>query len=417
MRDWLTIILSLCTLSVSAQQLTLKECIEEGLERSYQIRMVKIEEKQAENNNTWSYAGALPTLNLGGTYSGSVNGGVNHNFNATLRAEWTLFNGFSILSTHSRLEEMQRMGTIQSRIAIENYIADVAAEYYNLVRQNLRLKNLNYAVALSRERMRIIEARYDIGNNSKLELRQAQVYFNADSAKSLKQQELVASAKIRINRLLANDNTDYDFNIADTIITLIDSLDYGKLYESMMATNSSILRASSNKTLAELDKKSIVSRNYPYLKVNAGYGYNGTIGGVATRSSWGPTFGATVGMSIIDGKQRTQQRNATLNILHTELERENVELQLISNLDDLWQAYQNNLLLLNLERENLLTARENHQIAYERYMLGNLSGIEMREAQKSMLDAEESLLQVEYDIKLCEISLLQLSGALTNYIE
>ena len=46
-----------------------------------------------------------------------------------------------------------------------------------------------------------------------------------------------------------------------------------------------------------------------------------------------------------------------------------------------------------------------------RYMLGNLSGIEMREAQKSLLDAEERILSAEYDTKLCEISLLQYQSA------
>ena len=61
--------------------------------------------------------------------------------------------------------------------------------------------------------------------------------------------------------------------------------------------------------------------------------------------------------------------------------------------------------MLKLERQNLVAAKENHEIAMERYMLGNLSGIEMREAQKSLLDAEERILSAEYDTKLCEISL------------
>ena len=39
--------------------------------------------------------------------------------------------------------------------------------------------------------------------------------------------------------------------------------------------------------------------------------------------------------------------------------------------------------MLKLERQNLVAAKENHEIAMERYMLGNLSGIEMREAQKT----------------------------------
>ena len=64
--------------------------------------------------------------------------------------------------------------------------------------------------------------------------------------------------------------------------------------------------------------------------------------------------------------------------------------------------------MLNLERQNLVAAKENHEIAMERYMLGNLSGIEMR---------EERILSAEYDTKLCEISLLQISGKVEQYLE
>ena len=41
----------------------------------------------------------------------------------------------------------------------------------------------------------------------------------------------------------------------------------------------------------------------------------------------------------------------------------------------------------------------------------------MREAQQSLLDAEERLLSVEYDTKLCEISLMQISGKITSFIK
>ena len=53
----------------------------------------------------------------------------------------------------------------------------------------------------------------------------------------------------------------------------------------------------------------------------------------------------------------------------------------------------------------------------ERYMLGDLSGIEMREAQKSLLDAEERLLTATYNTKLCEISLMQISGRIKEYLQ
>jgi len=51
----------------------------------------------------------------------------------------------------------------------------------------------------------------------------------------------------------------------------------------------------------------------------------------------------------------------------------------------------------------------------ERYRLGNLSGLDLREVQKSLLDANERLLSVEYQAKIAEISLLQISGNIMNY--
>ena len=50
--------------------------------------------------------------------------------------------------------------------------------------------------------------------------------------------------------------------------------------------------------------------------------------------------------------------------------------------------------------------------------MGNLSGIEMREAQKSLLDAEERILSAEYDTKIMMKSpLLQISGKVARYME
>lgn len=41
----------------------------------------------------------------------------------------------------------------------------------------------------------------------------------------------------------------------------------------------------------------------------------------------------------------------------------------------------------------------------------------MREAQKSLLDAEERILSAQYNTKLCEISLLQISGGILHYLD
>ncbi len=424
------------SLGSSAQIMTLKDCLETGIRESYQIRLVNISEEKAANNDSWLYAGGGPTLSATGSYSGnlsssdatlasdgstvSTRGVLDHTLNAQLRAEWTVFDGFSIQATRDRMEELHNQGTIQTRVAIEDYIASLTTEYYNLVKQTLHLKNLEYATALSKERLRITSERYDMGGNSRLDMQQAQVYFNSDSARSLKQHEALGSANIRINRLMSNQDLRSVHVAADTAINLLTGLDYESLYEDMMKTNSSLLRAESNRTVAQLDRRSVQSRNYPYLRLNAAYGLTHNIYGninYTDRTNWGPSFGATIGINLISGKQRVQERNARLDEMSADITIDQLELQLRANLDDFWQAYQNNLMLLELQEQNLKTAQETMDIAQERYLLGNLSGIEMREAQKSLLDAEESLLQVQYDTKVCEISLLQISGRIMQYLE
>lgn len=424
------------SLGSSAQIMTLKDCLETGIRESYQIRLVNISEEKAANNDSWLYAGGGPTLSATGSYSGnlsssdatlasdgstvSTRGVLDHTLNAQLRAEWTVFDGFSIQATRDRMEELHNQGTIQTRVAIEDYIASLTTEYYNLVKQTLHLKNLEYATALSKERLRITSERYDMGGNSRLDMQQAQVYFNSDSARSLKQHEALGSANIRINRLMSNQDLRSVHVAADTAINLLTGLDYESLYDDMMRTNSSLLRAESNRTVAQLDRRAVQSRNYPYLRLNAAYGLTHNIYGNSNytdRTNWGPSFGATIGINLISGKQRTQERNARLDEMSADITIDQLELQLRANLDDFWQAYQNNLMLLELQEQNLKTAQETMDIAQERYLLGNLSGLEMREAQKSLLDAEESLLQVQYDTKVCEISLLQISGRIMQYLE
>ena len=423
-------------MSAQAQIMTLKECLETGISESYQVKLVSISQEKAANNDSWRYAGGGPTLSATGTYSGSLSSSdatlandgstvsarsvLDHTLNAQLRAEWTVFDGFSIQATRDRLEELHNQGVIQTRVTIEDYIASLTTEYYNLVKQTLHLKNLEYATALSKERLRITSERYDMGGNSRLDMQQAQVYFNSDSAKSHKQHEALGSANIRINRLMSNQDLRSVHVAADTAINLLTGLDYESLYEDMMKTNASLLRAESNHTVAQLDRRAVQSRNYPYLRLNAAYGLTHNIYGNSTytdRTNWGPSFGATIGINLISGKQRVQERNARLDEMSADITIDQLELQLRANLDDFWQAYQNNLMLLELQEQNLKTAQETMDIAQERYLLGNLSGIEMREAQKSLLDAEESLLQVQYDTKVCEISLLQISGRIMQYLE
>lgn len=415
---------------------SLSQFIEAGLQNNYDLRIVRNEERQADNNATRANAGYLPTISANAGYDGSYYGSntkarqdgivtktgnsLDHGLSAGINAEWTIFDGFKIQTNYRRLQELKRQSRTQTRIAIEDYVANLTAEYYNFVQQRIRMRNLRNAVKLSKERLRIVLERYTIGSASRLDLQQAQVDFNADSAQSLKQHELLATSRIKLYEMMAVKDIDSRIRVRDTSIVLDQSLVFDTLLNAMLRNNSSMLMASQNIRLAELDYKSTMSRDYPYVRLNGGYNvsHNNYGSGTAkSRDNWGANFGVTMGITLFDGKRNMQRRNARINVENSELAQMQLEQSLRADLADLWQAYRNNLRLLALERENLITAQENHYIAHERYMLGDLSGIEMREAQQSLLNAEERILVAEYNTKLCEISLRQLSGSIMRYTE
>jgi outer membrane protein TolC len=433
----ITLLLGMTIQGIAAQQpYTLKSCLETGLEQNYSIRMVRNEELVSKNNATLANAGYLPTLDLSAGYSGNLNdtetrtratgetvktsGVYDQTLNAGLNLNWTLFDGFKIQANYKRLKELEIQGETTTRLAIEDFIAELTAEYYNYIRQQIRLKNFRYAMSLSRERLRIVEERYIVGNFSRLDLQQARVDYNADRAQYMKQQESVETSRVRLNELMANQDMSQAVNVSDSIIDLNTLLSYDELWASTLNNNASLLKAEQNKTLAALDMKTVKSRNYPYLKLNSGYGYTLNkydISATERRKNLGLNVGLTVGINLFDGNRRREAKNARIAIENAQLKQEELKQALQADLSTLWHAYQNNLRMLKLERENLIAAVENHEIASERYMLGNLSGIEMREAQKSLLDAEERILSAEYDTKMCEISLLQLSGGVTAYLK
>lgn len=228
------------------------------------------------------------------------------------------------------------------------------------------------------------------------------------------------SSRIQLHELMASENVNQPIVIADSTILLTGHLSFDELWKATLAVNAELLKADQNTRLAQLDYKKVNSCNYPYLRLNSGYGYTFNkydVNAVSHRDNWGLNVGLTLGFNLFDGNRKRERRNASMAYRNRQLEREQLELSLRADLSNLWQAYRNNLQLLNLERQNVITAKDNHDIAMERYMQGDLSGFEVREAQKSLLDAEERILTAEYNTKLCEISLLQISGRVMEYLK
>lgn len=425
------------TINTHAQNLYgLNECINTGLENNYSILVTKNRETIAKNNFTPGNAGFLPSVDLSGRHSGTYND-VKQNFSdgtsntskdifntsssAGINLGMTIFNGFNVQTTYKKLNELKQVGELNTQLAIENLVADIITGYYNCIQQNQLLNNLKYAVTLSKERLRIDEDRYLLGSSSKLQVLQSKVYLNSDSSRLSRQAEVVRAAQIRLNEMMAVENLGDLFCTKDTSIQLNPELVYQKLLDETLIKNTSLQIAIKNKIISEHDYKLVVSRSYPYLNLSSGYTYSfNTYSGSSTRNqtTGGVNYGLTLGMNIFDGfNQRRSIRNSSIEIENEELRYREIEQGVKADLLTIYSAYSNYLRLVTLEEQNLQTATENLAIAMERYKLGNLSGIDLREVQKSLLDARESLLSVQYQAKIAEVSLLLISGRIMDYYQ
>lgn len=430
-----TLLLLLFAASASAQ--TLRQCIEQALQNNYELQIQRNDEEIARNNVSWANAGATPSVDATASYkpawrtmertvsratgeATTQSGALDNALSALVSLDWTLFDGFRMQTSYKQYQILQQQGELGTRMVIEDLIADVASEYYFYLEQVIRQQHLLYSMNLSRERLRIADLKYQTGRLSGLDRQLALADFHADSIAYIAQDEALTSSRIRLNNLMANEaNLSQPISLSDTTISLRTDLALADLWQQTLAANASVLRTAQNQQLAELDLRKVLSRNYPYLRLNAQYGYNHTFYGRAAnsqQSNLGLNAGLTVGFNLFDGNRRRERRNAELTIQNRKLQSQQLELDLHTRLTTFWEAYTNDLTLLSLQRENLTIARRNYDSAMERFKVGELSGFDLRQVQKTLLDAEERVLQAQYDAKMCEISLLLISGRIAEYM-
>jgi outer membrane protein, adhesin transport system len=421
---------------IEAQQVyDLNYFIATSLERNFAIQVVRNREDISANNFTRGNAGMLPHITTSNRFGGTLNSSTQnlreggstsnsmiHNTSglAGVNLGMTIFRGFEAQTTYQKLSELKLMGELNTQMSIENLVARIVSEYNYYIQQQTLYQNLAYAVSLSRERARIDEQRYLLGAASKLQLLQSLVYLNADSSRYARQNEVLKASQIRLNELMAAEDLGETLILKDSLILINEELSYNELLALTLDYNTSLQIASKNQVISELDLKIIESRAYPYANLSSGYNYsyNGfETGTTRSQNTRGMNYGITLGMDLFDGYNRKREKsNALIEIENRRIQYQEVEQEVKADLLTIFYAYENNLRLLRLEEQNLEVASENLEIALEHYKLGGLSGLELREVQKSLLDAEERLISVRYLTKLAEITLLQISGRIMDYL-
>lgn len=410
-------------------RLSLKEAVEIALKNNYNIQLSQNNAAIAGNNVTLGNAGFLPQVAGSVTSNNSIqttkqtrsDGTVNNISNAQnsnlsygVNLNWTIFDGFYMFAAYDQLKELDKLGAIRLQDTIQSTVANVINTYYNLISQNEQIKALRGAIDITRTQLRYSNDKFAVGRVSRLDVYNAQVNLNTDTAALITQLQQFKTSKIQLNQLLVRD-LQTDFSVGDTII--VDrSLVLGDIISKAQTQNPTILSSQINRRLAEINLKQVRSTRYPTLGLTSGYtfGRNQTPAGFTLQqNSRGFAYGVVASINIFDGlNQWRRERNAKLQINNAELGYKRTMLDVEAQISSFYVAYLSGLDLIKLGESNVDLARKNLEISLEKYRLGSITPLEIREAQRNYLYAQSTFYNAQYQSKMAEVTLKQITNSI-----
>ena len=278
-------------------------------------------------------------------------------------------------------------------------------------------QNLKQALDISKTRLERAQYQYDYGQNTKLEVLNAEVDVNNDSINLLNARQQFTNAKRNLNVVLGVDQgIEYD---VETEVNFLELLSLNELLEQSKANNVTLQQNEKNILISKYNIKANKANYLPTIGLSSSYGWNNSINPSTSFLAESTTTGLNAGLNfswnIFDGgRTKTQVANAKIALENQEILKEQ-QLDIIENsLTNAWEDYNNKLFIYRAQQKNLETATNNFDRSNEKYKLGQVSSIEFRQSQINLLNAQTAVNVAKYDAKLKELELLQLSGDILN---
>lgn len=428
------LLLLVCFISIvgKAQSiLTVEQAADLALKNNFDIQLAKNEMQQTANNNNLGNAGMLPTLTLNANGSTANNatkqefsnglivdksGVKSQNINTGAYLSWTVFDGLKMFATHQRLKEMEAMGAINMKLKIENVLVDVMNSYYAIVKQKQVINGLKASIIVSEERLKIANKKLEIGTAAKTEVLQAKLDLSMQQTALIKQLRLLNENKQNLNQLMVVA-LEQDFDVSDEI-PLLNQYKYDELKTSITNKNTDLLLSQKNISITKYSIQEARAAFLPKVNLNANYIFTrneNQAGFSLLNQNLGLNLGVSASWTIFNGFITTNNvKNAKLNLAYSTLQYESLKTQTQLNLLKAFKKHEEDLVILELEQANIALAKENLDIAMERFKLGQSTSIELKIAQQSYEAAINNVADARYNSKLSETALLKLSGGIVK---
>ncbi len=422
----------LCAAAIAGhtqQRLSLADAVNIALKNSYDIQLAKNNLEISAINNDAGVAGALPLVTATANDNEQIttinqkfadanrdtkrSNVESNNLTAGVTGSILLFNGYRVMTTRKRLAELQQQNLQLVNIRIQNTIASVAAKYYDIVRQQSFLQTIIQSIAVSKQKLYILQTSKEAGMSNNADIYQAQLDMNALVQSKLSQQLIIDQGKTDLLNLLFV-SPDATISISDTIV--VDKTIRLEGIREVLKNNPQIVSAEQQVHISEFLEKETTALRYPSLRANTGYNFSSNksaAGFSLLNQSYGPFAGLNLSIPIYNGSAtRRQEQAAAINTRNARIQKDNLVLSLETGAVRTFQSYSNALQQLQTEQENYLLSKQLLDLVLQRFQLGQATIIDVKQAQQSFENAGFRLVNLNYSAKIAEVELKRLANQL-----
>ncbi len=411
--------------------LTAQEAVKTAIENNYGVIISKNEIEIGSINNSWANTDAIPLVSATATKQIGINnlqqklsngttttknGNKTQNLNAGIAVNWRIFDGLKMFATKKRLEELERSGEYAFKKNLNETVYNVISSYYNIVTLNEQRKATLDQINLYTDRYNLAQRRLEIGTGAKYEVLQAEVDLNEQRSNLLSLQNSIAVAKSSLQNLLGK-TPDTAFAVLDTILVL-PLPPFADVQDKINKQNPDVLLANSQLYVLTQQKKEINAARFPTVELNGYYNFARNSSGAGfnlLNQTYGPSGSVGISVPIFSGiVVKKQLQISDIQIKDQQITIDQTRNNLETQLKNAYINYNNALKAIDLERNNLVLARENIMIAAERYKRLNITSVELRQIQISYNDARNRLYNDLYQAKIAEATVALLSGDIAN---
>ena len=421
--------------SATAQEETLskEEAIQLVLENNLGIQVARNTKRIDENNASILNSGYLPTVTANGAgtidrqntegvlangETRTADGAETRRYNASLNVNYTLFDGLGRLYNYKSFKERSQQSELEVKQTIETTILQLFSVYYEVARLTENTANLEEALEISKDRLTRARYQFEYGQNTGLDVLNAEVDINTDSINLLNSRQQLRNTMRDLN-LILNRELSTRFEI-DTTVNFIPGLQMESMHNDAKMNNVRLQIVEKDISISNYNIKVARSNFLPTIGLTGTYGWNESTNNSPLafslqNTSTGVTGAINLSWNLFDGGRAiTGAKNAKITYENQELIKKQIELEVERDIRNAWDSYTNALYILEVQEKNLQTNQNNFNRTDERYQLGQVTSIEFRQAQLNLLNAELAKSQAKYNAKLAELQMLQISGQLLN---